>query len=368
MTVCPECEILWDMRKTDGRKVDHESMEVIRIRTVRQLENGETTAPKVAAALGMTRQAVNRWRRAYREGGEQALLARPAPGRKPKLTPEQQWRIGQLVARQPGQLELDFGLWTRDRVRELIQRLFGVKMNRTSVGRLLKRLGMSPQRPKWRAYQQDAEAATRWRTVEFPALQKRALKQGAAIWYGDEASTRTDSHSGTTWAPVGQTPVVRTTGSRASAGMISAINTAGDLVYQILNGRLNAEAFNAFLTHLLDQTDTDIFLVLDNYSVHHSKAVRAFADAQDRLTLCYLPTYSPELNPDEWVWKNVKHDQVARQIHTGAGRKAKAPLEDKARAALEWLKARPHLVRSFFGDPDLAYIHAAETAAAQAAA
>jgi transposase len=344
----------------DGRKLDHATLEAIRLRTVRQLEAGSTTVAKAAAALGMSRQAVNQWWRAFKVGGEQALRARPAPGARPKLSAQQQWELGALLHKQPQQLDLDFGLWTRERVRELIRARFGVKLHVTAVGRLLRRLGMSPQRPLWRAWQQNPQAVARWKEQEFPAIRAQARREGARIWFADEASVRTDSHAGTTWAPVGRTPVVRTTGSKASVGMISAVNARGELKFQILDTRLNADTFIGFLELLLAEVDRPIFLVLDNYSVHRSHKVRDFAAAKpERLRLFFLPAYSPELNPDEWVWKNVKRDRIAPEPHTGTGRKARGPLEAKAIAALEWLVARPNLVRTFFRDPHLAYIHAA---------
>ena len=153
--------VIWSsprMRDDDGRKLDHKTLEQLRIRTVGQIEQG-AHPEEIAAALGMTRAAVYGWLAKYREGGLAALKARPVPGRPPKLSGAQLQRISTLVVgNDPRQLQFVFALWTRAMVRELIGREFGVRLSEVSVGRLLRKLGLSPQRPLYRAYQQNPEA------------------------------------------------------------------------------------------------------------------------------------------------------------------------------------------------------------------
>jgi len=342
------------MRDNDGRKLDHKTLEQLRIRAVRQVEQG-VHPEDIAAALGMTRAAVYSWLAKYREGGLDALKARPVPGRPPKLSSAQLQRLYTLVVgNDPRQLRFAFALWTRDMVRDLIRREFGVRLSAVSVGRLLRKLGLSPQRPLYRAYQQDPEAVRRWKVEDYPQIRAEAQQVGATIWFADEAGVRSDYHAGTTWAPVGQTPVVAATGDRFAVNLISAVTTRGGLRFAVYDGNLNGGVFIDFCRRLLHDAPGPVFLVLDGHPVHRSNAVREFAEATNgRLRLFFLPGYSPELNPDEWVWKNIKHDRLGR-----SGVDSVADLKSKALAALHRLQKLPHLVQSFFRDLNLRYITA----------
>jgi transposase len=167
------------MRDDDGRKLDHQTLEQLRIRAVGQIEQG-AHPEDVATGLGMTRAAVYAWLAKYREGGLESLKARPVPGRPPKLSGAQLHRIYTLVVgNDPRQLQFTFALWTRAMVRELIRREFGVRLSEVSVGRLLRKLGLSPQRPLYRAYQQNPAAVRRWKTEVYPQLRAEAAQAGA---------------------------------------------------------------------------------------------------------------------------------------------------------------------------------------------
>jgi transposase len=237
-------------------------------------------------------------------------------------------------------------------VRALIRREFGVALSEVSVGRLLRKLGLSPQRPLWRAYQQNPEAVDRWKREQFPAIREQAAEAGATIWFADEAGVRSDYHAGTTWAPVGRTPIVRTTGARHSVNLISAVTAQGALRFAAYEGTFTSATFIDFCKRLLHDTDRPVFLVVDGHPTHRSRAVREFVAATNgRLRLFLLPGYSPELNPDEWVWKNIKADRVGRAGVTGPD-----DLKAKALSALHRLQKLPHLIRGFFADSNLRYI------------
>jgi transposase len=342
------------MREDDGRKLDHKTLEQLRIRAVGQIEHG-AHPEEVAAALGMTRAAVYGWLARYREGGLDALRAKPVPGRPPTLSGAQLARLyGLVVGNDPRQLQFAFALWTRAMIRELIRREFDVRLSEVSVGRLLRKLGLSPQRPLYRAYQQNPQAVARWKAETYPQLRAQAAEVGATIYFADEAGVRSDYHAGTTWAPVGRTPVVAATGDRFGINLISAVTAKGKLRFAAYEGNLNGPVFIDFCRRLLHDAQGPVFLVLDGHPVHRSKAVKAFAaSTEGRLRLCFLPGYSPELNPDEWVWKHVKHDRIGR-----AGVTSPDDLKAKVLAALHRLQKLPQLVRSFFRDPNLHYITA----------
>jgi transposase len=346
------------VRDNDGRKLDHQTLEALRLRAVDQVQRG-AHPEDVAATLGLHRSTLYGWLAKYRDGGRGALLARPVPGRPPRLQPLQMRKLWTLIVGvDPRQLQFEFALWTREMVRELIRREFGVGLSAVSVGRLLAKMGLSPQRPVYRAYQQDGEAVRRWKEQQYPAIAAAAAAEGATVYFADEAGIRSDHHAGTTWAPVGQTPVVTATGARFSVNMISAVTPKGTLRFAVFEGATTAKSFIEFCKRLLHDAPGPVYLIVDGHPCHRSKAVSAYvASTGGRLKLFFLPGYSPELNPDEWVWKNVKNDRIAR-----SGVTSKADLKARAVGALRRLQKLPGLVRAFFADPHLHYITAAATA------
>lgn len=191
------------MRDNDGRKLDHTTLEALRLRVVGQVAAG-AHPEDVAASLGMHRKTVYGWLAKYREGGKDALMARPVPGRPAKLSGAQMRQLYTLIVGvDPRQLQFDVAVWTRGLVRQLIRREFGVAVSVVSVGRLLHMMGLSAQRPLHRAYEQDPEAVRRWRSETYPAIRAQAQEAGATAYFADEAGVRSDYHAGTTWAPAG---------------------------------------------------------------------------------------------------------------------------------------------------------------------
>lgn len=258
------------VRVDDGRKLDHKTLEVLRLRAVERVQAG-AHPEDVAAALGLHRKTVYGWLAKFREGGPDALRARPVPGRTPKLSGEQLRRVYTLVVgADPRQLSFPFALWTREMIRELIRREFGVRLSVVSVGRLLRKLGLSAQRPLWRAHQQNPEAVAAWKSETYPGIRAEAARAGATIYFADEAGIRSDYHAGTTWAPVGRTPVVKTTGARYSVNMISAVTAKGALRFAVYDSTFTATVFIDFCTRLLHDADGPVFLILDGHPVHRS--------------------------------------------------------------------------------------------------
>lgn len=285
--------------------------------------------------------------------GVDALRTKRTRGPDAKLSDDHLRRLFALLAgANPRQLGFDFGLWTRVMIGELIRREFGVRLSLPTVGRVLKRLGMSPQKPLYRAYQQDPDRVREWKERTYPQIRAEADRLGASIFFADEASVRTDFHAGTTWGVIGQTPIVESTGERKAIKMISAINPRGLFRFQVTEGKMGAQHFIGFCHHLLAGTDTPIFLIIDGSSVHTAAAVKEFVRSTNgRLSLFFLPPYSPELNPDEWVWRNVKATRIGRAVPQG-----KDDLKNLAVSALHRLQKSPQILRGFFTDPSLAYI------------
>jgi transposase len=313
----------------------------------------EEPHPNVIAALGMHRSNIYRWLAEYREGGLEALDRRKAPGKPPKLNGQQLEKLYSIItSNNPLQLNFEFALWTREMIRELIREQFHVRLSAISVGRLLHKLGLSPQKPLYHAYQRDEEKRRVWTEELYPEIRKLARKEGATIFFGDEASVRSDHHRGRTWAPVGQTPVIQQTGARFSVNMVSAVSPRGDFRFMTFQGSMNAERFIEFLKRMMHNVKEKIFLVLDGHPVHKSKRVKEFVESTDgKLRIFILPPYSPDLNPDEWVWNWLKTHCIGRSAITGP---------DQFRALvkryLHQLQQLPNILRGFFLDSKLAYI------------
>jgi transposase len=332
------------MNELDGRKISREALEEMRIRAVLRVEAGES--PEVVIkALGFTRGRIYEWLAKYREGGIEALRRKKAPGKKPKLDGRQLKKIYRLVVGEnPLQLKFEFALWTRGMVQELIKREFGISLNVSTVGRLLHKLGLTPQKPKRKAYQQDEYYVLKWMAEDFKKIRQLAAENNADIFFGDESTVRSDYHSGTTWAVRGKTPVVRTTGARHKVNLISAINPRGEMRFMATEGNVNAEVFIEFLKRLITKAEKPVFIILDNSSVHRSTEVRNYVESTNgRLRIFFLPPYSPELNPDEHVWNYLKNHKIGRQVTTSGW-----DLYSRVTKVMRSLQKYPEKIKSFF--------------------
>jgi transposase len=340
--------------KRDGRTLDHATLETIRLMAVERVREGE--APSVVvASYGFSRTTIYKWLMAVAKPGVglRALQARPAPGRPRSLTPRQEQQVFRWInGKDPRQYGLDFGLWTRSVVADLIERKFGIRLGLTAVGALLAKLNLTPQKPLQRAYQRDPEAIERWRRETYPSIARRAKAEGGEVFFWDESGFRADAVHGRTWGVKGHTPVVERPGQRQSISAASAVNAKGGFWYCTYQGGLTAELFVSLLRKLMRHRTTPVHLVVDGLPAHKTKLVKDFVQStQGRLTLHFLPGYAPELNPDELVWSHVKRTGVARTPLRKGER-----LQDKIEMQLARIKNAPKLVRSFFRAPSVAYI------------
>jgi transposase len=241
---------------------------------------------------------------------------------------------------------LDLG----DSIRQVIAQRFLVKLSVVSVGRLMKRLGFTPQRPLYRAWQQDPALAQSWQEKDYPKIARRAKKERALIFFADEAGIRSDNHAGTSWAPTGKTPVVKATGARFGFNMLSAVNAQGHFRFMTVQATVTASVFRDFLKRLITGIERKVFLIVDGHPTHKAKLVKQFlADNANRIELFFLPPYSPELNPDELVWNNVKSRVAKMAVMTKKDMKAAAD------SALRHLQKLPQLVVNFFRTPTCMY-------------
>jgi transposase len=343
-----------DSMKRDGRTFDHQTLETIRFMAVERVREGER-ASDVIASYGFNRTTIYKWvQAALRPGvGVKALRSTKATGRPRSLTPKQESQVFRWVnGKNPMQYGFDFGLWTRAVVVELIEKKFGIQLGLTAVGELLAKQGLTPQKPLQRAYQRDPEAIEKWQRETFPAIAAQAKAEGADIFFWDESGFRADTVHGKTWGVRGQTPVVQRPGQRQSFSAASAVNAKGAFWFCTYEGALNAELFVELLQKMMKYRKKSVHLVLDSLPAHKKALVGKYvATTKGRLTLHFLPGYAPDLNPDELVWSHVKRTGPARRpLQKGE------KLRDKIEAQLAKLQQMPHLIRSFFKAPSVAYI------------
>jgi transposase len=341
--------------KNDGREFDHRTLEVFRFRAIECLQAGESPE-LIARILGLHVSTIYKWRRLFESGGWKILQAKVISGRPHTFdSKDEEWLKNFLESNNPQDLGFTVALWTRPIVKEVIEEYLGVHLSNTSVGKLLRRMGLSPQRPLSRAYEQNPEAVEQWIAEDFPAIRKRAQEENAKVFFGDESGIRSDYHSGTTWAPVGETPVVPSTGKYYRWNMISAISSEGEMRFFLRDakeGNVNSSIFIEFLEKLLVGATSKIFLVLDNATIHHSRETRDYVcSVSDRLELFFLPPYAPELNPDELVWNQVKNHTIGKQSF-----RTKKSLRDALLDTFESLSQMPEKIRSFFQKDSTKYI------------
>lgn len=339
--------------KTDARKLDAATQTHLR-RSVVQAVRGGMSQTQAAQVFGASLRAVNKWMALDKAGGLRALKAKRR-GRRVgdgRLKPAQAARIRQrIIDSLPDQLKLPFYLWTRAAVVNLIEREYGITVSLTTVGRYLNRWGMSPQKPVRRAYERDAVAITRWLRTEYPAIARQAKQQRAVIYWGDEMGLRSDHVSGTSYAPLGQTPIVRATGQRFGCNMISAITNRGHLAFMVFHGKFDGRLFIRFLQRLLKQAVGKVYLIVDGHPVHRAVIVREFVAAHAaRLRLLRLPGYCPELNPDELLNQDVKTNGL------GKSRPLNRPeMMAGVRSHLHRRQRQPQIIRNLFQEKHVRY-------------
>jgi transposase len=323
---------------------------------VTRVREGERPS-EVIASYGFHRGTIYSWLKVARGRGRglKALAARPATGRPRTLTAAQERQVFSWInGKNPMQYGFDFGLWTRQIVRELIARRFGVRLSLASIGAVLARQGLTPQKPLQRAYQRDPAAIARWQRETYPAIARTAKRDKAEIYFWDESGFRANAVHGTTWGVKGQTPVVAVPGQRQGISAASAISSKGAFWFATYAGGLNGELFITLLRRLMRGRRRPLHLILDGLPAHKTTAVTQYvAGLNGKLTVHYLPGYAPDLNPDELVWSHAKRTGNARRPLQKGER-----LADRITAQLAEMARRPALVRSFFKHPSVAYIAA----------
>jgi len=304
----------------------------------------------IADALGASEETVSRWLARARDGGAAALHARPAPGRPPKLSPEQKRLIPEFLWHGPEAYGFRGQVWTRARIARVIEEEFGVRYHKAHVGRLLQELHWTPQVPIRRAVQRDEETIRRWRDEVWPELQRRARRERRVLVFEDESGFYLLPGLVRTYAPEARTPVIREKQTRDHLSVMGGMTLAGKVYTLARQESLNGLHSVEFLLHLLRVAGPRLLVIWDGSPIHRRAEVKEFvAGTRGKVSLEALPGYAPDLNPwDEGGWHHLKNVQMRNLVCHDL-----EELHQEFHLAVNRLRQKPHLVQSFFAQAGL---------------
>jgi transposase len=333
------------MKTKDARSLSSEAQEEIRYKAVQVVLNGKKHV-ETANIFGVTRHTVDKWMKLYQRQGQVGLKAKPK-GR-PRRNTLKPWQATQVVRaiedHCPDQLKLPYYLWTREAVQRFVEKRFGIRRSVWTIGRWLAEWGFTPQKPRRRAFEQNPEAVEQWVKKVYPLLRARAKRENALIYWGDEMGLRSDHTTGRTFGRRGRTPVIPGTGQRFRCNMISALTNKGQLCFMVFKKSFTTHVLLDFMKRLVRQNKRKVYLIVDQHPVHRAQSVsRWLKKNTDRIRRFYLPPYSPELNPDEFLNQDVKSNSVGRHRPHD-----QEEMISNVRRYLRSRQRRPDIVKCYF--------------------
>lgn len=344
------------MEKSDARKITGAALEERRKAVIRLYRSGKyKTYQEISEVTGIHRNTASIWIRNWEKDGNRTLKTKHrgrSLGECRRLLPHEEAQICKdLVDHCPDQLKLPFMLWTRQAIQLQIKSRFGIDLPIRTVGDYLKRWNFTPQKPIKRAYQRNDKAVQDWLTNRFPAIKEQARKENAAIYWGDETGIRNDESKGRSYAPQGETPVVKVNPVLEKINMISAISNQGKVLFMFYKENMTVQLLIEFLKRLVRENDKKVFLVLDNLRVHHSKLLMDFLTEQAAfIKLFYLPSYSPDLNPDEFLNRDLKSNLNNKPLGRARGK-----IEENAKQHMDSLQTDEEKVKRLFHAESVRY-------------
>jgi transposase len=342
------------MEKIDARKHSPKTQFEIRKQVVRLRKQGIANKT-IAEGLGITeRTASGIWQKFLREGESAIKLGRRGrrKGEQRKLTDEQESQIKKAITdKTPDQLKLSYALWNREAIQLLMKQQLKLDVPVRTITDYLKRWGFSFQKPAKQAYEQKPEAVQKWLDEDYPVIKEQAKQDKAEIYWGDETGIQNDAYQAKGFAPIGKTPVVKLNVNKSRVNMISAISNQGQVRFMLYEETMSSELLIQFMSRLIKDANRKVYLILDNLRTHHSKVVNQWLEKnKDKIAVFYLPSYSPELNPDEYLNGNLK-----REVHSGLPARTLKELKSKTRSFMKTLQRRSYHVKNYFKHPRIAY-------------
>ncbi|MEK6868544.1 MAG: IS630 family transposase [Nanoarchaeota archaeon] len=331
-------------RRVDGRKLSRDVLEQYRFRAI-AMRKEKWQVNEIALFFGINRVTVSTWLSSYRRHGKKGLKKRKAKGAEPKLKAIHKRKILQWLKKPATDFGFETPLWTCKRLEQLIKKKLKISIHLSNVWKWLQKWDLSCQKPERMATQCNEKEMICWVKEEWPKIKAHARRWQAMLYFQDEAGVSLTPVLGTTWAPKGETPVVKVTGKRGGLCVTSAISPAGRMVFRIEKGKVNAEIHIEFLEQIMQHhPNRKVIVVEDRAPVHRAKKVKQFVEKnRKRFALYYLPSYSPKLNPDEHVWAYLKnHELKAHQAQTT--KELKKLVDGKMRK----IQKKKKIVDSFF--------------------
>jgi transposase len=332
------------MERCVGRQIQHDVLEHYRFRAIKLRQKGWTVSA-IAEAFGVHRRAVTRWLTNYREGGKKALLSKKANGPNFKLTEQEMKALIIIFKDNAMNYGFETPLWTCKMIQQLIKKRMGKKIHTTNIMRWLDRWNYTNQKPQRQASQRDEKAVKKWLTEEWPKIKAHCRRWQAMLYFQDECGVSLTAVLGKTWAPKGKTPIVKVTGKKGGLCVTSAISPVGKMVFRIEKEKIKAEQHIEFLQQIMKQhPHRKIIVIEDQARPHISGKVRQYVNQhKNRFAVYYLPSYAPELNPDEHVWAYLK----AHQLKTHQAQNTKE-LKKLVIRKMQSIQRRKPLINSFF--------------------
>jgi transposase len=345
---------IWGMLHIDMRSLAPAAQEERRRQVIGLRERG-LTYEAIGQQVGLSKNGVFDICQRYRAKGMAGLQTGPrgpAPGTGRLLTPTQEAEVRALICDDtPDGYALPFALWSRAAVAMLIERRYGVRLAVRTMGTYLARWNFTPQKPLRRAYEQDPEEVEHWLEEEYPAIQAKAKRQRGRIFWADETGLRSDDVRGRSYAPRGETPVVRPSQKRANVAVISAVTNQGELRWMVLHGPITAPVLISFLERLIRDADCKVFLILDRLRVHQARVVKDWlAEHRSQIEVFYLPAYSPQLNPNEGINGDLKQATTRKPPA-----RTQQELKRNVVSHMRRLSKMPKRIQSFFQHPTFRY-------------
>ncbi len=342
------------MNKIDARKLTRDAQQQLRNQAIR-LRNKGLQYKSIADILDIHISTVIKWYSLYKKYGKVGIILKKRGlklGTNRKLNLEQTRILTKiLINKTPESLNLPFLLWTRRVVQTLISSKWSISISISTIGVYLKRLGFTPQKPLRKAYEQNPKAVHKWLNQDYPLILKRARYQKGQIHWVDETGIRPNNHYGRSYSPKGKTPIINIKVQKIKMNLISSITNSGKLRFMTYETSMNSQKLLKFMKRLIKDSKHKIFVIMDNLKVHHSKMVISWIENhKEFIEIFHLPSYSPELNPDEYLNCDLK-----KSFYSGSPARNIKQLKNKVIQALRTIQRSPKRIINYFKHPKINY-------------
>ena len=334
----------------DARQLSDEVLQALRLRALRGVELGYSEVD-LADLLGVCHETISRWWTAYSAEGLDALpggrTGRPLGSGRSLSDAQAEHVRSRIDNSMPEELGIAHALWTRRAVRDLIRKEFDIDLAERTVGLYLRRWGYTSKKPSRRSRHQDPDEVEKWLLETYPDIEKQAEIEGSEILWTDEVGVAADHHPGCGYALEGERATMDVPGPHIRVNQITAISNEGMVRFMTYPGSLNAAVFLTFLAKLVEGATRKIVLIADRLQAHRTPDVTAWVETnRERIEIHYLPPYSPEMNPVEYLNNDLKGS-----VNEAGLPPDRATLHERITGFMKHLSSVPKQVVSYFLSP-----------------